>query len=732
MRVNEQPLLFKAVLYGLVTLILIEVLRPILFLTSSHYLSVFIGFIIMTFILNLLKTPALIRYLLKTFMVIGGLAYMYHDNVGSIPETLQHLVTTLTGEIPTILTQGFYGMSAETRTFLLFLLLWMITYLIRYWIEVKQRILLFYLTLILFVATVDTFTDYDATYTIYRLLGYGFILLGLLALGHMMDKYQMKVSWPDIWRLLLPLILMLAMSGAIVKAFPIYGPLLPDPVPFLQTKTGMDSASRATVSKAGYGLDDTQLGGPFVEDDSLVFEAKVRQRQYWKVETKDTYTSKGWEQSTNSPSIAVDMNETIHVPTDEGALEQADIRMVEQYPFIVHPYELVSIDAERPVSFTYQEHTQQVMSTLNAQGFPLDRYRIQFETPTYSLEQLLDTSMVDMAQLSRDLGMTAYVQLPDTLPSRVRDLAHDITDSSESVYEKAKAIEQYFEDESFTYDRTNVAVPGEGEDYVDQFLFDTQTGYCDNFSSSMVVMLRALDIPARWVKGFAPGELMVDEAGDRTYRISNNEAHSWVEAYMPGIGWMAFEPTIGFTGNTQVENDLAMDGEETLEQDPSLEATEEQLPEDDNEVVEEEEEVAETESQRPDEQIEDDQMRTGYGVLPIVMSGIVILLILAYVFRRKWLHRYLLLRFRTATGDWRQFERQYQVLVKQLARFGMKRASEETLMAYAKRVDVHYGTENMQQLTKIYEQGVYGNLREIEDWQRLQQLWEELLQRISH
>ena len=85
------------------------------------------------------------------------------------------------------------------------------------------------------------------------------------------------------------------------------------------------------------------------------------------------------------------------------------------------------------------------------------------------------------------------------------------------------------------------------EDYVDQFLFDTKRGYCDNFSTSMVVMLRSIDIPARWVKGFAPGEYQLDDEGERVYQITNNEAHSWVEAYMPGIGWMPFEPTIGFS-----------------------------------------------------------------------------------------------------------------------------------------------------------------------------------------
>ena len=56
--------------------------------------------------------------------------------------------------------------------------------------------------------------------------------------------------------------------------------------------------------------------------------------------------------------------------------------------------------------------------------------------------------------------------------------------------------------------KQNVAVPGENEDYVDQFLFDTKRGYCDNFSTSMAVLLRTLGIPTRWVKGYTGGEFL--------------------------------------------------------------------------------------------------------------------------------------------------------------------------------------------------------------------------------
>ncbi|WP_235842017.1 transglutaminase-like domain-containing protein [Neobacillus fumarioli] len=73
-------------------------------------------------------------------------------------------------------------------------------------------------------------------------------------------------------------------------------------------------------------------------------------------------------------------------------------------------------------------------------------------------------------------------------------------------YDKAKAVEIYLSGPDYTYDQKNVAVPGKNDDYVDQFLFKTKRGYCDNFSTSMAVMLRSIGIPTRWVKGYIGGD----------------------------------------------------------------------------------------------------------------------------------------------------------------------------------------------------------------------------------
>ena len=81
------------------------------------------------------------------------------------------------------------------------------------------------------------------------------------------------------------------------------------------------------------------------------------------------------------------------------------------------------------------------------------------------------------------------------------------------------------------------------------FLFDTHIGYCQHFAGAMALLLRFNGIPARVAVGFATGEpanpALSSGGGPSVYTVSTNNAHSWVEAYFPGAGWLPFDPTPG-------------------------------------------------------------------------------------------------------------------------------------------------------------------------------------------
>jgi len=132
---------------------------------------------------------------------------------------------------------------------------------------------------------------------------------------------------------------------------------------------------------------------------------------------------------------------------------------------------------------------------------------------------------------------SVYLQLPEKLDARIPELAKKITTAGRSPFEKSVLLENYLRG-NFGYTLNLAGKPG--ADPLAQFLFVTKAGHCEYFASAMAVMLRTLNIPSREVNGFLPGEFN-DVAGD--YIVRASDAHSWVEAYFPGSGWITFDPT---------------------------------------------------------------------------------------------------------------------------------------------------------------------------------------------
>lgn len=129
--------------------------------------------------------------------------------------------------------------------------------------------------------------------------------------------------------------------------------------------------------------------------------------------------------------------------------------------------------------------------------------------------------------------------VPADLPERVDALARQITASTTNRYDAAEAIAQWLRAE-VTY-RLDSPVPEPGQDAVDRFLFVDRTGFCEQFASAEVVLLRTLGIPARLVTGLAYG--VPAGPGERTYRLA--DLHAWVELWVPGAGWASSDPTAG-------------------------------------------------------------------------------------------------------------------------------------------------------------------------------------------
>jgi transglutaminase-like putative cysteine protease len=143
-----------------------------------------------------------------------------------------------------------------------------------------------------------------------------------------------------------------------------------------------------------------------------------------------------------------------------------------------------------------------------------------------------------LPRLEAPEAIERYLELPATVPQRVRDLAARITTGATNDYDRVKAIEKYLAD-NYEYSLDS-PIPAEGRDAVDHFLFDSEVGFCEQFASATAVMLRSLGIPARVVAGYTPGSR---NAFTGYYEVRNSDAHAWVEVWFPGVGWYEFDPT---------------------------------------------------------------------------------------------------------------------------------------------------------------------------------------------
>lgn len=87
--------------------------------------------------------------------------------------------------------------------------------------------------------------------------------------------------------------------------------------------------------------------------------------------------------------------------------------------------------------------------------------------------------------------------------------------------------------------------------------------------------------------------------------------------------------------------------------------------------------------------------------------------------------------YKPGKTEWQKYVKQYNSLLKQLARYGLKRKHGDTLSTYAIEVDRHFGGDTMKKLTTAYEKGIYGEDMTEHDWLRLQDMWENLINRTS-
>jgi hypothetical protein len=296
-----------------------------------------------------------------------------------------------------------------------------------------------------------------------------------------------------------------------------------------------------------------------------------------------------------------------------------------------------------------------------------------------------------------------FLDVPETVPQRVHDLALEITADKTNDFDRVTAIRDYLL--QFPYTLTPEALP-RGRCFVDFFLFDTQEGYCTYFASAMAVMSRIAGVPSRYTEGF----VLPPSANPNEYvTVTNRMAHAWVEVYLEGFGWHIIEatPTYAFLMNPDLisEEGITSGGfdRSTIDRVQNM-MREFNVPEINRVAIirerpEREQEEEETETQEEPEEV--------YSyTIPISFIALSLLLILAVII----LHR----KYKLHCIEKLSYNAQTQIyftgILSITAYAETPPTSDETPKSYALRIEELYNDSVcLRDLTELYNKAKYSS-----------------------
>ncbi len=264
-----------------------------------------------------------------------------------------------------------------------------------------------------------------------------------------------------------------------------------------------------------------------VNDLPTILRAGKPRQLYWRSFSYDMYTGSGWRSSNTSQSLLQPFQPL------EADVEQNHL-IVQQTVRPVGGSDGAVYAAGEPILVNLQSE-----AAWRSNG---DLFGIQIEDGVpYEARSLIpavsEQSLRAAGQRYPEWVRQRYMALPPELPTRVKELAIQLTSTEPTPYDRARSIERYLRTIPYTVD---VARPPSNQDIVDFFLYDLKKGYCDYYASAMVVLARAAGVPTRLAIGYAGGEYNLNS---RRFMVTEADAHSWVEVYFPNIGWIPFEPT---------------------------------------------------------------------------------------------------------------------------------------------------------------------------------------------
>lgn len=285
------------------------------------------------------------------------------------------------------------------------------------------------------------------------------------------------------------------------------------------------------------------LGTGSLLDDEIVFTVESNNQRYgnnlyyFRAQSYDYYNDGQWRTTVDKQMVFEPDNVSFNYPLWKGR-QRIKLMISPQNPLtrvVYHPSLPLSINRSITAILELNPNkTADVAAILFSEPLRAgETYTVLswISTPTIS-EMRLDT------QNYSEWIQEKYLQLPDDLSDRMRELAKQITIHNTSTYDKTMTITKYLR-QNYNYQDV-IPISTDKSDPIDRFLFTDKVGFCNYFASAEILLLRSLGIPARLVVGYTESEFDDEK---HQFIIRHKDSHAWVEVFFSNIGWVEFEPT---------------------------------------------------------------------------------------------------------------------------------------------------------------------------------------------
>ncbi len=301
------------------------------------------------------------------------------------------------------------------------------------------------------------------------------------------------------------------------------------------------------------------IRGVWQASDALVFTGQTSDSvgHRWRGATYDSFDGHSWEQldatSYTQPAGANLTDGTADPPPNIAGTAQitATITPVDYGDDIyVAPGSPVAIDQPSQV-VTSGSHGPLVEGQLSYGVIPGEPYTVTSVIDVATGATALTAGELASAGTNYPSWISRYLDIrPGSIGTGTTSVAQTIVTglsrNQRDPFHIAAAMQDYlYRTGGFTYN-TDVRGLCDSDLLVDCFLRVKQ-GYCEYFATAMVMMLRAVGVPARYAVGYLPGQ----RQGDGSWRVGRDAAHAWVQVFFPGYGWVDFDPTPGNAQNGQ-------------------------------------------------------------------------------------------------------------------------------------------------------------------------------------